>query len=242
MTHSSLSNNKSSTNVRKQIRFASTVSTNDAASVTRACLAQEATLTPDGGRERFWYTSTDFDRFSRYNKDLVAYATAAGPISDKDWTQLEYALNIHGHSLRGCEKISSMPGRNKRDDKKDMAIYGVLEALKVYKGDDEQVARIAQRLSTYSVKCALELGDLDELAVICFPAEHELRDNRVQNVNKAQQSPNASDTEDETDDDDDEYDNYGRAVKKTRRRSKGSIRKDLLNALKMIRSTGGGKQ
>jgi len=241
MTRSSISSNKSTTNVRKQLRFVSTVSTNDAASITRAALAQEATLTPDGGRERFWYTSSNFESFSRYNKDLVAYAKSAGPVTEKDWTQLEYALNIHGHSLRGCEKISSMPGRKKRDEKKEMAIYGVLEALKVYKGDDEQVARIAQRLSTYSIKCALELGDLDELAFICFPAEHEMRDQPTQTGSAKEQ--HASDTEDETDDEQEgEYDNYGRAVKKTRRRSKGSMRKDLLNALKTIRSSSANKQ
>ena len=219
---SSMSSSTNKKNARKQVRFSETVSTNDAAAVTKKVLAQEAmlysTVNQKAGKEMFWNSSSDFDDFSRYNKDLVAYAKSAGPVTEKDWTQLEYALNIHGHSLRGLERIQGMPGSSKRDDKKEMAIYGVLEALKVYAGDDNQISMIAKRLSSYSVKKALELGDLDELAVICFPAEHEMLDR----VSK----------EEEYDEFDDEVDETGRPIKKTRRRSKGSMRKDILNALK----------
>ena len=229
MTNHSKSSSKN--NVRKQLRFASTVSTNDAASITRAALAQEATLYPEtGGKSQFWYSKSDFESCARYNKDLVAYASSAGPQTAADWGHIEYALNIHGHSLRGCEKINkAMPGADKRDEKKEMAIYGVLEAISAYKGDDEQIARISQRLSNHAVKYALELGELDELAPICFPAEYEMKDHHHK-CNKQ----DISDTESETDEEGDDFDDdeiHTSAVKKTRRRSKGTMRKDILEAL-----------
>eukprot|EP00814_Leptocylindrus_danicus_P011800 CAMPEP_0116015598 /NCGR_PEP_ID=MMETSP0321-20121206/6943_1 /TAXON_ID=163516 /ORGANISM="Leptocylindrus danicus var. danicus, Strain B650" /LENGTH=210 /DNA_ID=CAMNT_0003485421 /DNA_START=42 /DNA_END=671 /DNA_ORIENTATION=+ len=152
---------------KKQLRWADTVTTNDAATERKQALTAEMKCTT-------WYNSSDFKAFSSHNKDLVQYAQSAAPQTSEDWEELEYYLNMHGHSLRGIERINGMPMSEKRHEKKELAIYGVMEALKMYQGDDEQISMIANRLSSYSVKVALEKADIDEVALIRFPADELL--------------------------------------------------------------------
>lgn len=177
---------------RKQLRFASTVTTNDAATPTKQSLTAEE-------KDSMWYTSRHYNAFAQHSKDLVRYAVASQPDNyfdghddndnesssisssntnsndDSYWVQMEYALNMHGHSVRGLEKVPGMPLAEKRDEKRELAIYGVLEAMKNYRGDDAQIGMIASRFSSFSVKVALEAGDNDEVATICFPSDKEVR-------------------------------------------------------------------
>lgn len=152
---------------KKQLRWANGVTTNDAATECKQALTAETKHTT-------WYNSFDFKAFSSYNRDLVQYAQSTAPQTGDDWEELEYYMNMHGHSLRGIERINGMPMSEKRHEKKELAIYGVMEALKMYQGDDEQIAMIANRLSSYSVKVALQKADIDEVAVIRFPADELL--------------------------------------------------------------------
>eukprot|EP00816_Leptocylindrus_hargravesii_P012463 CAMPEP_0196813250 /NCGR_PEP_ID=MMETSP1362-20130617/35118_1 /TAXON_ID=163516 /ORGANISM="Leptocylindrus danicus, Strain CCMP1856" /LENGTH=210 /DNA_ID=CAMNT_0042189363 /DNA_START=73 /DNA_END=702 /DNA_ORIENTATION=- len=192
---------------RKQLRFASAVTTNDAATPTKQSLTAEE-------KEQLWYNSRHYNAFAQHSKDLVRYAVASN-VEDYDdesdyWAQMEYALNMHGHSVRGLEKVPGMPLAEKRDEKRELAIYGVLEALKNYKGDDAQIGMIASRLSSFSVKVALEAGDNDEVATICFPTDKELK--------ACNSAVGAVDVE---------ISNSGRPMKKTRRGS------PILDALKV---------
>merc|ERR1712137_914335 len=136
---------------------------------------------------------------------------SASPQSSSDWAQVEYALNMHGHSIRGLEKVPGMPLAQKRDQKREPAIFGVMEAMNVYKGDYSQIAMIAKRLSSFSVSVALEDASLDEVAMVCFPTDEEVQ-------RAAEVAAESTITEEIKTSGD------NRPAKKTRRVSKGSIK------------------
>uniref|UniRef100_A0A7S2LJE2 Uncharacterized protein n=1 Tax=Leptocylindrus danicus TaxID=163516 RepID=A0A7S2LJE2_9STRA len=151
--------------VRKQLRWAGTVTTHDAAAVKKLALSEQE-------KQTFWYSNTDFNAFAQQNCDLVEYARSAAPENDDEWSQLEYGLNKHGHSMRGLERLPGMPHSQERERKRELAIYGVIEAsMDVYRGDYAKIAMIARRLSDFAVKTALDTGALDELALVIFPEE-----------------------------------------------------------------------
>lgn len=161
--------------IKKQLRFSSTIKTNDAATPKKQALSEEA-------KHASWYNSSDYNAFHRTNKDLAKYVKLLSKEQGGDFLELEHALNIQGHSLRGLERIRGMPMSERRKEKKELAIYGVIEALKMYKGDHEQISMIAERLSSFSRKTAAEAADFDELALIYFPSSEEIKAASVQRV------------------------------------------------------------
>merc|ERR1712071_293289 len=58
-----------------------------------------------------------------------------------------------------------------REMKRELAIYGVIEAMDVYRGDYAKIAMIARRLSDFAVKIAIDAAALDEHALEIFPEE-----------------------------------------------------------------------
>ena len=166
--------NSNARNIKKQLRFSSTIVTNDAATPKKQALSDEV-------KHASWYNSSDYNSFHRVNKDLAKYAKLISKQHGGDFVDLEHALNLQGHSLRGLERLRGMPMADKRHEKKELAIYGVIEALKMYKGDYDQISMIAERLSSFSRKTAAEAADLDEVAVIYFPCNEEIRAAAMQN-------------------------------------------------------------
>lgn len=217
---------------KKQIRWANDICTNDTNAATTT-VQKQALSCSERTKESLWYSTSDFKAFARYNTDLVHYAKSALPqhncsssFDEDSWNQLEYALNVHGHSLRGLEKVPGMPLAQKRDQKRERAIFGVMEAMNVYRGDHEQISMIAKRLSSFAVDIALEDADRDELAIICFPMDEEVQ--RAAEATSTSSAAGSSSSKISRDDNKVE----NRPAKKTRRVSKGSIKKDLMNALR----------
>ena len=125
-----------------------------------------------------WYSQNEFEEFLQYNQDLVTYALQTGPQRERDWVKLEHALNMHGHSLRGLERNPGMPQATLRDEKHEMAVYGLIEACKMYKNDIRQISMVYGKLTAYSKQVALLAGEDDLIAVERCPDSKKGKQNR----------------------------------------------------------------
>mmetsp|Transcript_18329 Transcript_18329/g.23767 ORF Transcript_18329/g.23767 Transcript_18329/m.23767 type:complete len:236 (+) Transcript_18329:71-778(+) len=144
-------------------------------------------------QNKYWYNQDDFDSIVKYNKELVEYATqSVAPKTEEDWSEFEYELNRHGHSLRGLESYEGMPHAEMRCRKRERAKYGLFESIQLFGGDEEKVAMAYSQISQYSLSVALEAGKMDALFVLRYASKlshthsqnHDFRNVRLPSRNK----------------------------------------------------------
>lgn len=149
---------------------------------------------------RDWYMQYEMNEFVRYNADLVSYALQSNPQTQRDWDKLERAMNHHGHSLRGLERYPGMPDAKIREEKREVSVIGLLEAVEMYSwqtrhGCEDQISKLYSRLTSYSMTIAKTMAERDALAVKRILKDDMLEDDsdNVQNESKDDQIyPSAS--------------------------------------------------